>query len=137
MANERITLQDTAMSAMIKLVDDNPGAVRVCTEMFNQGARIDPDAFGGGLSGLLSLDTHGIYGSDIWALYKDVCRENLTHMIACLRAVQLGLFPESKPKHAIQNRGEGVDPVALFDAVCERLPNFAKANALDADVVSA
>jgi len=135
MANERITLQDTAMSAIMKISEGNPGALSVCAEMFKQGPRIDPDAFGGGLSGLLSLDTHGIYGGDIWLLYKDVCKQNLVHMIAALRAVQLGLLPISTLKNAMQSRGEGVDPVAVFDLVCERLPNFKAANALDATVV--
>lgn len=132
MNHERITLQDTAITAITKLSEGNPGALRVCSELFKEGAAIDPDAFGGGLSPLLALDTHAIYGSRIWMLYKDVCKQNLTHVVAVLRAVQLGLFTESALKNGINNYGEGVDCVALFDAVCNRLPNFAKANALDA-----
>ena len=135
MNKERITLQDTALSAIVKLVEGNPGAARVCTELYKTAAGIDPDAFGGGLAPLLMLDTLGIYGSDIWGLYRDVCRDSLVHMVAALRAVQLGILAESKLKHAIQNRGEGVDPVALFDAVCQRLPNFEKANALEANTL--
>lgn len=130
--NQRIQVTDTLTDVAVKLSGGNPGAVRVCADLIRQGAQIDPDAFGGGLSSLLSLDKHAVYGADIWMLYKDVCKENLTHMVAALRAVQLGLFSESHLKHAIQNRGEGLDPIALFDAVCERLPNFAKANALEA-----
>lgn len=136
MNHERITLQDTVITAITKLSEGNPGAVRVCSELFKEGATVDPDAFGGGLSPLLALDTHAIYGSHIWLLYKDVCKQNLTHVVAVLRAVQLGLFAESKLKHGIQNGGEGVDCPALFDAVCNRLPNFAKANALDATEIA-
>lgn len=135
--NERINFSDTAISAITKLAEGNPGALHVCAELLREGATIDPDAFGGGLSGLLSLDTHTIYGADIWMLFKDVCHQNLVHMVAVLRAVQLGILPASKLKHAIQNRGEGVDVQAAFDAVCERLPNFKVANALESAEVSA
>ena len=119
----------------MKLAEGNPGALRVCLELLQKGAEIDPDAFGGGLSNLLSLDTHAVYGADIWMLYKDVCGESYPKMVGVLRAVQLGIESESKLKHAIQNRGEGIDVAALFDAVCEKLPNFAKANALEAETV--
>lgn len=135
-SNERINLTDDLVSVIIKLSEGNLGAVRVCTELFKEGARIDPDAFGGPLAHLLSLDSYGIYGSRIWMLYKDCCKENLVHVIAALRAIQLGLFPESKLKYAIENSGDGLNPVALFDAVCERLPNFRTANALEAETVT-
>lgn len=135
MGHERITLQDTPMSAIIKLADGNPGAIGVCTELFKEGARIDPDAFGGGIAPLISLDSRGIYGSDIWCLYKYVCRESIVHVIAVLRAVQLGLFADFQLQHAIGNRGDGCDPAMLFDAACERLPNFKAANALEADAI--
>jgi hypothetical protein len=137
MANERIQLTDTAQDAIAKLAGSNPGALSVCCELFKQGAEIDPDAFGGGLAGLLSLDSHNIYGSDIWMLYKDVCDQSLPKMVGVLRAVQLGIESEAKLKHAIQNRGDGIDVAALFDAVCERLPNFKAANALEAETVAA
>ena len=134
--NTRLRLTDTAQTAIAKLSDGNPGALRVCCELFQQGAEIDPDAFGGGLSNLLSLDTHGIYGPDIWMLYKDVCASSLPKMVGVLRAVQLGIESESKLKHAIQSYGEGIDVDALFQAVCARLPNFANANALEAAEVA-
>lgn len=136
MANERIQLTDTAMDAIMKLSDGNPGALRVCSQLYTEGKRIDPDAFGGGLSCLLSLDTHNIYGGDIWMLYKDVCRENLVHTVAVLRGTQLGLLSEKALKAAIQNRGAGIDPAQMFEAVCRELPNFEKANILEAVQVS-
>lgn len=136
MGNERIQLTDTAMDAIMKLSEGNPGALRVCSQLYTEGNRIDPDAFDGGLSCLLSLDTHAIYGADIWMLYKDVCRENLVYTVAVLRGVQLGLMSEGTLKVAIQSRGEDVDPVQTFEAVCKRLPNFEKANVLEASQVS-
>lgn len=131
----RIQLTDTAQDAIVKLSGGNPGALSVCCQIFKECAQIDPQAFGGGLSGLLNLDSYGIYGADIWMLYKDVCRQNLPKMIGVLRAVQLGIESESILKHAIQNRGEGIDVNELFDAVCKRLPAFAAANVLEADTI--
>lgn len=136
MPNERLQLTDTPQSAIVKLSDGNPGALTVCCEMFKQGAHIDPQAFAGELSGLLTLDSNNIYGADIWMLYKDVCKENLPKMIAVLRAVQLGIESASKLNHAIQNRGDGINVDELFEAVCARLPEFAKANALEANTIT-
>lgn len=132
MANERITATDNAQSAIMKLAEGNPGALSVCCQLYKEAERIDPDAIFGGLSVLLSLDSFNIYGADIWMLYKDVCRESLVDVCAVLRGVQLGIVPLTTLQHAIQNRGEGLDVRATFAAVCERLPNFEKANALEA-----
>jgi hypothetical protein len=61
-----------------------------------------------------------------WILFKDVCKENTTHALACLRALQLGLLNDSDLDHAIDNYGERVDTAAVLEAVQKRLPNFAK-----------
>lgn len=135
--SERLEINDTLMSAVTKLSEGNPGALSICLRLFKEGPEIDNDALLGGFAGLMALDSHGIYGADIWMLFKDVCRENLVHTVAVLRAAQLGLLPEWELKNAIHNRGAGVDVQAVFDAVCERLPNFKAANALEAAEVLA
>lgn len=132
MNHERIKLTDTALDAIVKLAEGDPGAGVVCGQLLKQGAEIDPDAAMEGLTNLLALDTHAIYGCDIWMLYKDVCKENLAHVVGLLRAAQLGILTEGALKHAIQNRGDGIDVARTFQDVCDRLPNFAKANALEA-----
>lgn len=93
---ERIKLHDSMMDIMVKLSEGNPGALHVCMRLLKEGAAIDPLAFAGGLSNLLSLDTNGIYGSRIWVLYKDICGENLANMVALLRAHQLGMVRKSE-----------------------------------------
>lgn len=122
--NTRIELTDTSMSATMKICEGNPGAMSVCVELFKNGDKIDPDAALGGLSCLLSLDTHSIYGSHIWMLYKDVCGENITKTIAVLRSVQLGFLSEEKLHAAIINRGDGIDVENLYDRVKIQLPKF-------------
>ena len=121
---ERIEMTDTVVDVIIKLVEGNPGAVKVCTEMIKCGESIDPDSVWGGIGNLLSLDTHRIYGSRIWMLYKDVCGEDLTNTVGILRALQLGFLKEDVLQHAIDNYGEGIDVDLLISKVKALLPRF-------------
>lgn len=127
MAGSRIQLTDTVMSMAIKMSDGNPGALTVVAQIIKSGGEIDPDGFMGGAGAVLGLDTHRIYGSRIWMLYKDVCCGDLRVTLALLRSVQLGFLSESALNHAIDNYGDGVDVPALVAQVEERLPNFQKA----------
>ena len=120
----RIKLDDTGMSATMKLSEDIPGAIKVCTQILNRGEDIDPYGVFGGLGILLMLDTFGIYGSRIWMLYKDVCKQDIVKTIAMLRIVQLGMLSEDKLQHAIDNRGDGIDIDDLHKKVMQRLPGF-------------
>jgi len=124
--NTRIKLSDTPMSSMMKMADGNPGAITVMTSLFKEGGEIDPQDFLGGLGQILSLDSLAIYGPRIWMFYKDVCGQNITKMIVCMRAVQLGLLPETKLNHAIDNYGEGIDVDDLHKQVCDKLEEFKK-----------
>lgn len=124
MRKERIELTDSTMTVIMKMSDGNPGAITVLMRMLQEGEKIDPDSWSGGLSGILALDTHGIYGSKIWMLYKDVCRENLENTLAVLRACQLGQLREDDMLNAIDNYGRGIDVDALVAGVKEILPKF-------------
>jgi len=121
---DKITLTDTPKDVIIKISEGNPGALRVCMEIFQQGKLIDPDGALGGLGVLLSLDTLQIYSSKIWMLYKDVCKEKLIDMLAVLRAYQLGYISDNQIKYAIENRGMGIDVTECYKKVKARLPNF-------------
>ena len=125
--NSRIQLNDSVISACMKMSGGNPGALTVVAQMIKSGGDIDPDGFMGGFGAILSLDTHRIYESRIWMLFKDVCGQDLRVMIAILRAVQLGFLRESLLHTAIDNYGQGIDVAALVVEVEERLPNFQRA----------
>ncbi len=120
----RITVDDSSMSAVIKMVEGNPGATVVCAHIMKQGESIDPDAFMGGVGTILWMDTLEIYGTKIWMLFKDVCGEDLVKMLGVLRAVQLGYLSEDQLHRAIQSYGNGIDVDDLLKQVQERLPNF-------------
>jgi len=120
---ERITLDDTFMNIVMKLSRGNPGAVTVCAKLMSD--RNDPDCFLGPLGNFLSLDTHGIYGSDIWVLFKDVCDQRILGVVTILRAVQLGLCTEREMWQCIDRRWP-IDVDGLLLKVQKELPNFGR-----------
>lgn len=126
MSHERITLEDTPKTAIIKLAEGNAGALLVMLSILEKGEAIDPDSAFGGMGAIFGLDTSGIYGHRIHVLYKYVCESNLTYMLAVLRAVQLGKLSEHDMNHAIDNRGKGLDLPSILDTVQEQLPDFGK-----------
>ena len=121
----RITRLNMSLTDIIvELADGNPGAVRVMMEIIEHDGMIDPDNLLGALGSILSLDTHGIYGSRIWMLYKDVCRSDIEKMLAALRAVQLGIARERDLLSAIDGNEKSFDADAALGAVKEKLPAF-------------
>ena len=120
----KLQLNDTLQSILMTMSGGNPGALTTCLRILKDASEIDPDNFLGGMGVLMDLDSLGIYGSDIWMLYKDVCGKNLATTIAVLRSWQLGITPEDKLKHAISNRGAGLDIQNIISQVTNRLPAF-------------
>lgn len=123
--NPRINLMDTTLDMLCKMSEGNPGGLNVLMQLMEKGAAIDPDDFMGGIGAILSLDTHDIYGSRIWVLYKDISGSNLVTMCALLRAVQLGFLAESELTQAIINHEMDARRInEMVDQVKTRLPKF-------------
>lgn len=125
--SERIRLEMTMSELIYAMSEGNPGAVTALAEMIAKGPSIDPQAFMGGLSSVLTLDSLGIYGSRVYMLWSDVCGRDVVKTIAVLRAYQLGQLAgatQQAIEHAIENRGVGLDTQAVLAAVMERLPQF-------------
>jgi len=127
---ERIELTDTLPDILMKMSEGNPGAVNTMMAMITEGKRIDPDSALGEFSGLLSLDSIGIYGSDIYILWNDICKNDIGKTLAMLRAVQLGFFNGEILKDACHRQDRsGVELVPvdeLYAKVKEKLPDFDK-----------
>ena len=120
----RIVLEDTVMSMVTKMSEGNPGALTVLMELL-KAPDIDPDGFAGPVGTILMMDSLGIYGATIWILYKDVCHQEISKVVAVLRAWQLGLLNESVLKTALQTeRASDIDVEDLYLKVKARLPNF-------------
>lgn len=129
----RLKLTDTPLQMIVKLAEGNPGAAVACGNMASISTDVDPQAFAGPYTPLVSLDSFEIYGPRIWMLYKDVCGESTIKSLACLRAVQLGLLLRETLDYAIDNRGQGVDRDEVLRMVQERLPLFGKEHDESAD----
>lgn len=125
----RITLADNTLTTITKMCDGNLGAMNVLIQMLTPEAEsIDPDNILGGLGKILSLDSLGIYGTDIYILHNDICDRDLVKMFAVLRAWQLGFINGNILANACAKQdGSGksmVDVDGLYKRVQERLPNF-------------
>jgi hypothetical protein len=128
----RIQPTDIGRDILIKMSGGNPGGLQVLMSIYRTGETVDPQAAIGGFAHLLILGALGIYGSDIWVLYKDLCQSNIVLVIAILRAWHLGMLSEDTLLAAIKSKRiygmvppPDFDPVAVHQKVKERLPQFA------------
>ena len=78
MKNNRVTLQDGIVEAIVKLAEGNPGAARVLAELSQKEDGL-------GFIHCLKLDDYGIYGARIWMCYKDLCHEDIDNLYMLLR----------------------------------------------------
>ncbi len=127
----KIKLQDTGKDVLVKMSDGNPGALTALIECMKD-KETDPDSFMGGMGVALSLDTLGIYGTDIYVLWSDICNRDTVKFIAAVRAHQLGFISGLLLTDACSRQDSTgkdlIDVDALYNKVCEKLPNFDKAN---------
>jgi len=125
---EIITLADNTVTAITKMSDGNPGAISAMVELLKHGERIDPQGIMGGIGFILDLDREGIYGTDIYVFWNDICEQEVVKMIAVLRAVQLGFFSGrtlANACHRQDRSGKSMIPVdELYEKVKERLERF-------------
>ena len=126
--NTRIQLQDSTMNVVTKMSEGNPGAINVIMLLLTRAGTIDKNDAMGGIGKVLLLDTFGIYGTDIYVFYSDICGSDLVKMVAVLRATQMGLFSSSILKDACHRQdysGRDMVPVEeLYNKVKEQLPLF-------------
>lgn len=78
MDNNRVKLGDSIQSAIVKMVEGNPGALHVSMELINREDGI-------GFVHYLKLDDYGIYGCLIWMCYKDLCGSDIDKLYTLLK----------------------------------------------------
>jgi hypothetical protein len=119
MEKNRIQPTDTGMVALLKVCEGNPGAITVCTHFVK---------LTDSLMAIQTFDSLGIYGSRIWMLYKDVCKEVYGNVSAVMMAVSdtPPWITVEQLHHAIDNYGEGID----LEAIVKRADEEALAWAL-------
>ena len=130
MSDSRIKLDMSAGDMILKMSEGNPGAATTLMEMLKEGGKIDPDSAFAGFTGIINLDSFGIYGTNIYILYSDICGRDVLKTLAVLRAVQLGLFNREILREACSRQdysGKSLVPVdELLVMVQKELPNFGK-----------
>lgn len=127
----RIKLNDSMVDVVSKMSNGNPGAINVLMQLMNpETNKIDPDNIMGGLGNILSLDTLGIYGTDIYVLANDICENNLVKFVTVLRAHQLGFLNGNKLRDACSRQDRSgkkmINIIELHKKVKELLPKFAE-----------
>lgn len=124
----RVGLEDSMLTTLVKMSDGNPGALSVMSGLLEKVPQIDPQCALGGLMVILCFDDMGIYGSDIWLLYKDVCDSDFVRLIGLLRGRQLGFCSEGDIKAAIHKannrQSQVLDINKILKEVRAELPTF-------------
>ena len=128
----RIQLTDTAMEAVAKMCDGNPGSITAMMQIMTEHDEIDPQAMMGGIGAIMILDTWKIYGTEIYILWSDKCGRDVRKMLMLMRATQLGIFPQAKLNEMAKDQMRQVDLTDemwadLDKQVCDRLPEFKRA----------
>lgn len=121
---QRISLDDSIEQIVTKLSDGNPGSISVIVQLLKGEAAIDPDTAVPGLGTLFYFDSFGIYGSDIWVLFKDVCGGKLVNLVALFRGFQLGLVNRAQIEDSLKLGESVVDLKDLIIKIKLQLPNF-------------
>lgn len=83
----KIKLNDSMMDVMMKMSEGNPGALTFLMEMMRK-----QNWYGGAdsFTAILSFDTIGLYGSELYMLWNDCCNRDLTQVELVLRNWQMG-----------------------------------------------
>lgn len=123
----RICVSDSFEQNITKMAGGNIGALSVMTKMITKNMEIDPDSVCGSLGGLLDLDACLIYGPAIWVFYKECCGQRIENVLACLRAVQLGIRSQFWLQDHIK-AATPIDTAAVMKLVQERIPRFNSKN---------
>jgi len=127
----KIELTDSTTDIIMKMSEGVIGAVVCITRVLKEGVLIDPDSGFGPFGSLLGADSLGIYGSNLYILWNDLCKQDPKLFIALFRAYQLGfisgplLQAVSKDRARLNNDNE-IDIIDLHNKVCEKLENFQK-----------
>jgi hypothetical protein len=107
----KIDLNDSLSSAMVKLSEGNPGAIAAMAALYKKEKEI-AGALIPGFSTLL-LDSFGIYGPRIWMLFKDVCGQDARTMLTVLRGVHQGFAAEKELNEIIDSTDPEMDKKAF------------------------
>jgi hypothetical protein len=82
---ERINWTDSVPDAVAKIAEGNIGAAVCIMDLMKHSEEIDPLSYLKVIGPVMLLDSLGIYGPNVWVIFKDVCEQNHARMLAVLR----------------------------------------------------
>jgi len=103
----RIQPEDSVEEMLIKMSEGNPGAMRVLMDLAEISPIVDPQNLVGAFGPILNLDVVGLYGPNIWMLYKDVCGEDYYKVLVLLRSCQIGLISKAELIGLVKDESNG------------------------------
>lgn len=112
----RITLTDSTQDAFVKMSNGNPGALSALFAL----SQVKTNSPLGGFGNILLLDTYGIYGTDIYVLFSDICDRDPIKMVNVLSATQRGKFSSRILKDACSRQdrtGKALIPNDILEGV--------------------
>ncbi len=98
----KINLNDTALDVIIKLSEGNPGAITTLTELANSYKsffEVAPD--------YLTIDTMGLYDSQLYMLWNDCCDRNIEKVKQIIKLYREGKITSRDIDERIKNGGRG------------------------------
>ena len=130
---DRIKGNMNFVEMLYEMSEGNPGALDVLGQLVAHKTQ----NWAGGLGLILNLDTHRIYGSDIWVLYKDICGEDIDLVCTVLRTFQFGTFSREEIAEVLKENASGKGgrklvskdiPVdkSVYDATTDTIGNHEK-----------
>jgi len=130
MKESRIKLSDNMISAVAKMSNGNPGAMTFMMKLITDAEKIDPGNQMGGLHSMLLADTFGIYGTDLYVLWSDICNRNTGLAMAMLTGAQLGIISGKLLADACSRQDysgrDMIDVESVYKKVCEKVESFDK-----------
>lgn len=87
----RIGPSCTVVEAVLAMSDGNPGAAVVMTQLVKYSTDKQEKGPWPSLSYLLDLDEAGLYGSDVWVAFKDLCGQDIAALARELDSDRHGL----------------------------------------------
>lgn len=98
----KINLNDTAEDVIVKLSEGNPGALTTLVELVNSYKdffEVVPD--------YLTIDTMGLYGSQLYMLWNDCCNRNIEKVKQIIKLYREGKITSRDIDERVKNVGYG------------------------------
>lgn len=100
----KIEINDTIESIIVKLSEGNPGAMRTLFEIM-QFKGNNPFYF---LETFLAIDNMKLYGSYLYMLWNDCCKNNIEKVFKVIEAYQRGDINDEMINERIRTAGYGI-----------------------------